>query len=99
MEARAEWLKEQGRDPFLEDLLPRAALRLRQGFGRLIRTATDRGVVLLLDRRVATKFYGRAFLEVLPGTQRAIGPWLTVLRAVQAFFPSQGQYASPLNRV
>jgi len=87
VEARAAWLKAQGHDPFLEDLLPRAALRLRQGFGRLIRTATDRGVVLLLDRRMATKVYGRAFLEALPETQRCIGPWATVVQAVQAFFP------------
>lgn len=91
VEARVAWLKEQGRDPFLEDLLPRAALRLRQGFGRLIRTTTDRGVVLFLDKRVVTKGYGRAFLDALPDTQRCIGPWPTVLRAVEIFF--QGRRA------
>jgi len=89
VEARAAWLKAQGRDPFLEDLLPRAALRLRQGFGRLIRTATDRGIVLLLDRRVATKGYGRAFLEAIPETRRTIGPWPTVLKTMQAFLQAQ----------
>ncbi len=53
-------------DPFHEYNLPEAILRFRQGFGRLIRTQNDRGVVAVLDRRVLTKRYGRAFLESLP---------------------------------
>jgi DNA polymerase-3 subunit epsilon/ATP-dependent DNA helicase DinG len=53
-------------DPFNEYNLPEAILRFRQGFGRLIRTQTDRGVVAILDKRVLTKKYGRAFLESLP---------------------------------
>ena len=50
-------------DPFNEYYLPEAILKFRQGFGRLIRTASDRGVVAILDRRVLTKQYGRLFLE------------------------------------
>ena len=53
-------------DPFNEYNLPEAILRFRQGFGRLIRTQTDRGVVVILDKRVITKSYGRLFMESLP---------------------------------
>jgi ATP-dependent DNA helicase DinG len=53
-------------DPFYQYALPEAILRFRQGFGRLIRTQTDRGVVVVLDKRVLTKQYGRWFLESLP---------------------------------
>jgi DNA polymerase-3 subunit epsilon/ATP-dependent DNA helicase DinG len=53
-------------ESFLEYALPDAILRFRQGFGRLIRTSTDRGVVAILDARVLTKRYGVAFLEALP---------------------------------
>ena len=57
---------EQLQDPFLELALPEAVLRLKQGFGRLIRRATDRGAVVILDRRVSTRTYGAHFLESLP---------------------------------
>jgi DNA polymerase-3 subunit epsilon/ATP-dependent DNA helicase DinG len=53
-------------DPFGEYQLPEAILRFRQGFGRLIRTASDRGVVAVFDRRVLTKAYGRYFIQSLP---------------------------------
>ena len=53
-------------DPFLEYSLPDAILRFRQGFGRLIRTKSDRGVVVILDKRVLSKSYGQAFLDSLP---------------------------------
>jgi DNA polymerase-3 subunit epsilon/ATP-dependent DNA helicase DinG len=53
-------------DPFNEYQLPEAILKFRQGFGRLIRTASDRGVVAVLDRRLLTKPYGRSFIESLP---------------------------------
>lgn len=60
-------------DPFYEYNLPEAILRFRQGFGRLIRTQYDRGVVVILDRRVLTKRYGRAFIESLPKCTTRIG--------------------------
>ena len=53
-------------DPFEEYTVPDAVLRFRQGFGRLIRRATDRGVVVLLDSRAWRKDYGNAFLDSLP---------------------------------
>jgi DNA polymerase-3 subunit epsilon/ATP-dependent DNA helicase DinG len=61
-------------DPFYEYQLPEAILRFRQGFGRLIRTQSDRGVVAILDRRVLTKKYGRAFLDSLPQCTVRAGP-------------------------
>ncbi len=65
-EARVERLREEGRDPFNEYILPRAALKLKQGFGRLIRTATDTGEVHILDGRVLTRSYGTRLLQALP---------------------------------
>lgn len=61
-------------DPFNEYQLPEAILRFRQGFGRLIRTQLDRGVVAILDKRILTKRYGRAFLESLPTCATHNGP-------------------------
>ncbi len=61
-------------DPFQEYYLPEAILKFRQGFGRLIRTAADRGVVAILDRRVLSKQYGRLFLESLPHCTMRQGP-------------------------
>jgi ATP-dependent DNA helicase DinG len=64
--ARLRALEEEGRDGFSELSVPAAALALRQGFGRLVRRRTDRGLVAVLDRRLLTKSYGRAFLATLP---------------------------------
>jgi ATP-dependent DNA helicase DinG len=61
-------------DAFNEYSLPEAILRFRQGFGRLIRTQSDRGVVVVLDRRVLTKRYGKAFIESLPTCKLRVGP-------------------------
>lgn len=60
-------------DPFYQYALPEAILRFRQGFGRLIRTQFDRGVVVILDRRVLTKRYGRAFIESVPACTARVG--------------------------
>jgi ATP-dependent DNA helicase DinG len=64
--ARHRRLEVEGRSAFEELSLPSAAIRLKQGFGRLIRRATDRGVVFVLDPRLVTKRYGRTLLESLP---------------------------------
>jgi DNA polymerase-3 subunit epsilon/ATP-dependent DNA helicase DinG len=61
-------------DPFYQYALPEAILRFRQGFGRLIRTQTDQGVVAVLDKRVLTKRYGRLFMESLPKCTFKQGP-------------------------
>jgi len=65
-QARIEQLERKGEDAFSAYSLPQATLRLKQGFGRLIRTAEDKGVVAILDRRVQSKGYGRSFLKELP---------------------------------
>lgn len=65
-EARLEKITEDGGNPFMEYQVPQAVIKLKQGFGRLIRTATDTGIVVLFDPRVLTKPYGKAFLDALP---------------------------------
>jgi ATP-dependent DNA helicase DinG len=65
-EARCEAVEASGGDWFRDYALPTAVLQLRQGFGRLIRSRADRGVVAILDPRLRTRAYGRAFLEALP---------------------------------
>jgi len=64
--ARVAALEEDGRNPFAEFQVPQAVLALKQGFGRLIRTKTDRGVLALLDNRIQRMAYGKIFLESLP---------------------------------
>jgi ATP-dependent DNA helicase DinG len=66
VQARHELIESRGGRPFFEDSLPRAVLRFKQGFGRLVRSSTDEGRVVVLDPRIATKRYGRAFLDALP---------------------------------
>ena len=68
--ARCAALEEEGGKPFMELLVPAAALTLKQGFGRLIRSRRDRGIVALLDSRVTQKGYGRVFLKSLPDASR-----------------------------
>ncbi len=71
--------------PFEEYMLPHAVLRFRQGFGRLIRGPRDRGVFLILDRRVSARAYGEAFLEALPDCERRTLPAREVPAAVAAW--------------
>lgn len=65
-EARLEAIRQRGGNPFTEYQIPEAIIKLRQGFGRLIRTQSDSGAVVILDPRVKTKRYGKMFLESLP---------------------------------
>lgn len=66
IEAKLELIQARGGDAFTEYSLPEAILKLRQGVGRLIRTTTDHGIVVILDNRIVTKPYGRAFMQALP---------------------------------
>lgn len=65
-EARAELIRQRGGNPFREDSIPRAVIRFKQGFGRLIRSGQDRGRVVVLDPRIVTARYGKFFRDALP---------------------------------
>ncbi len=84
--ARSEALERTGIDPFMNFTVPQAVIKLKQGFGRLIRHRDDRGVVLILDNRVSTKGYGRIFLNSLPAAARIIAPQAEIQEAVRGFF-------------
>ena len=86
VEARGEWLKSQGRNAFGEDSLPRAALKLKQGFGRLIRTASDRGCVVCLDSRLVNRSYGKRLLASLPECRLSIGSKSQIISELDLFY-------------
>lgn len=66
IEAKSEYLRSLGKNPFSAYSLPEAVIRFKQGFGRLIRQKTDRGIFLILDRRIETTKYGQAFIQSIP---------------------------------
>jgi ATP-dependent DNA helicase DinG len=66
LKARLDLMKNEGRNPFMEYQLPQAVIALKQGVGRLIRDATDKGVMMLCDPRITGKPYGRVFRDSLP---------------------------------
>ena len=84
--ARMEAIQRAGQDGFQEYMLPHAALRLKQGFGRLIRSKSDRGAVVLLDDRLVTKQYGHYLRNSLPGPTLVKGAWSDVHRRLKAFY-------------
>ncbi|HOT30035.1 MAG TPA: helicase C-terminal domain-containing protein [Candidatus Ozemobacteraceae bacterium] len=86
LEARQELLKAQGKNAFSEYQLPMAAIKLKQGFGRLIRHREDRGTIWILDRRLVTKSYGTYFLDSLPPAPFRQGPLDTLLPHARTFF-------------
>jgi ATP-dependent DNA helicase DinG len=72
VQAQAELLEKQGINSFVHYTVPEAVIRFRQGFGRLIRTRNDRGVVVVMDNRVVRTRYGRMFLDSLPTRSQVV---------------------------
>lgn len=71
VKARNAYLESEGINPFYQESVPKATLKLRQALGRLIRTETDRGVLLILDRRLVTAKYGARIIHALPKKYRS----------------------------
>jgi ATP-dependent DNA helicase DinG len=84
MQARITRIRERGGNPFIDYQLPEAIISLKQGAGRLIRSETDRGVLVLCDPRLFSKRYGKQFLAALPAM-----PQTHDIRAVEAFFQAE----------
>jgi ATP-dependent DNA helicase DinG len=84
--ANCEAIVEKGGDPFVEYMVPHAALRLKQGFGRLIRTKTDRGAVIIADPRVIKRNYGGDLMRALPPARRLMLPWNEIARQLKDFY-------------
>jgi len=81
-EAKMEQLVSENRNPFTDYQMPRAVIMFRQGFGRLIRTEKDRGMVAVIDPRIKTRAYGKTFLSALPECKK-----ITNLNDAKNFFP------------
>ncbi len=88
--ARVESIEARGGNSFWEYMLPLAALRLKQGFGRLVRSRSDRGAVVLLDDRILTRKYGRYLRESLPPAPLVKGPWWEIERRLRDFYGLSG---------
>jgi len=86
IEARQEEVAARGGNPFMEYVVPQAVIKFRQGFGRLIRTKTDRGSIMVFDRRVVEKSYGREFIGSLPEGTVIRGTREEVFGRVEEFF-------------
>jgi len=90
-EARSEQIDQAGGSSFREYALPQAVIRFRQGFGRLIRTRSDRGVVIVADPRVVTKNYGATFRKSLPCPMQNVTGRDDLLARVEELFPPQAR--------
>jgi len=85
-EARREEIEKSGRDSFIEYTVPQAVIKFKQGFGRLIRNNTDRGSIIILDKRIQEKYYGNIFLNSLPECRTIIGTKDAVLDELRKFY-------------
>jgi len=86
LEARMEYIEKQGGNSFMELAVPLAVIKFKQGLGRLIRRKTDRGAIVILDKRIKEKNYGKAFLRSLPKADLVIDVEETVFSRLRSFF-------------
>lgn len=86
VEARVEAIDKRGGNAFMDFSVPQAVIKFKQGFGRLIRRKTDFGVIAVFDNRIATKYYGRLFLESLPECRMAGGKSEEVFEEIKQFY-------------
>jgi len=84
-EARREFLENSGRNSFAELSLPDAVIKFKQGFGRLMRSSSDYGAVVILDGRILHKYYGKAFLTSLPETKTSFKEFTEILQDIERF--------------
>lgn len=85
VEARQELISRRGGNPFMEYQVPQAVLKFKQGFGRLIRSKTDKGVVVITDKRILTKHYGKIFLNSLPKCKEVAGDMDGIVEKIKEF--------------
>lgn len=87
--AQCEAIERQGGESFFEYMIPHAALRLKQGFGRLVRSTADHGAVVLCDPRVLRKGYGGRLLDALPPARRIVAPWSEAREQLRDFYANR----------
>ena len=92
IKARIEAIEKNGGNAFMDLSLPEAAMKLKQGFGRLMRRKTDHGIVLILDPRIIRKRYGSILMGTLPDTAKSIGSSKKVLEDMENFLYSSGKF-------
>ncbi len=95
LEARSEAIEAAGGNPFMAYSVPQAVIKFRQGFGRLVRRRSDRGAVIVLDKRIYSKYYGRIFLESLPPLRLVRGDKSNLLQQLDSFFEIHRKDARP----
>lgn len=87
--AKGDLLKKEGKNPFMDYLLPEAIIKFKQGFGRLMRRKTDRGCILCLDKRLVTKSYGKLFIQSLPKCSLVFQQSEKILQEMEKFFKNK----------
>lgn len=87
--AKCEFVQQHGGNAFLDYSLPEAILRFKQGFGRLIRTETDRGIIIVLDKRIVSTNYGHAFLKSIPDIKITTGPVDKLVTSIHEWFSKE----------
>jgi ATP-dependent DNA helicase DinG len=90
IEAKCDFLKSQGHNPFMKFSVPQAVIRFKQGFGRLIRTSTDKGIVMIYDTRVIDTAYGKYFIYSLPGPKIELVTTQGMVPRIQEWMGAKG---------